>query len=61
VGRQPAPGFTLTDADRIEAGMPVLSKGQLKIDYADEGQGEPIMLMHSSVSDYQSNCARVSG
>lgn len=30
--------------------MPVLSKGTLKIDYADEGQGEVVILVHSSVS-----------
>ncbi len=30
--------------------MPVLSKGSLKIDYADDGQGRPVVLIHSSVS-----------
>ncbi len=30
--------------------MPVLTKGPLKIDYADEGQGQPVVLIHSSVS-----------
>ena len=30
--------------------MPVLSKGRLKIDYTDEGDGEPVVLVHSSVS-----------
>jgi pimeloyl-ACP methyl ester carboxylesterase len=30
--------------------MPVLSKGALKIDYADDGQGRPVVLIHSSVS-----------
>ena len=30
--------------------MPVLSKGSLKIDHTDEGQGQPVILIHSSVS-----------
>jgi pimeloyl-ACP methyl ester carboxylesterase len=30
--------------------VPVLSKGSLKIDYTDDGDGEPIILIHSSVS-----------
>ena len=30
--------------------MPVLSKGSLKIDHTDDGQGEPVVLIHSSVS-----------
>ena len=30
--------------------MPVLSKGSLQIDYADDGQGDPVILIHSSVS-----------
>ena len=30
--------------------MPVLSKGRLKIDYIDEGRGQPVVLIHSSVS-----------
>jgi len=30
--------------------MPLLPKGTLKIDYADEGQGEVVILVHSSVS-----------
>lgn len=30
--------------------MPVLSKGNLKIDYTDEGRGQPVILIHSSVS-----------
>lgn len=30
--------------------MPVLSKGKLKIDYADDGRGQPVILIHSSVS-----------
>ena len=30
--------------------MPILSKGSLKIDHTDDGQGEPIVLIHSSVS-----------
>ena len=30
--------------------MPVLSKGNLKIDHTDEGQGQPVILVHSSVS-----------
>ncbi len=30
--------------------MPVLSKGSLKIDHGDEGQGAPVVLIHSSVS-----------
>ncbi len=30
--------------------MPVLSKGTLRIDYTDEGQGQPVVAIHSSVS-----------
>lgn len=30
--------------------MPVLSKGSLTIDYTDDGQGQPVFLIHSSVS-----------
>ena len=30
--------------------MPVLSQGGLTIDYSDEGQGLPVVLIHSSVS-----------
>jgi pimeloyl-ACP methyl ester carboxylesterase len=30
--------------------MPVLSKGSLKIDHTDDGQGQPVILIHSSVS-----------
>ncbi|MFI4939448.1 MAG: alpha/beta fold hydrolase [Burkholderiales bacterium] len=30
--------------------MPVLSKGNLKIDHTDDGQGQPVILIHSSVS-----------
>jgi pimeloyl-ACP methyl ester carboxylesterase len=30
--------------------VPVLSKGSLKIDHTDEGQGQPVVLIHSSVS-----------
>src|SRR6476469_2355549 len=30
--------------------MPVLLKGNLKIDYTDEGRGESVVLVHSSVS-----------
>jgi pimeloyl-ACP methyl ester carboxylesterase len=30
--------------------MPVLSKGNLKIDHTDDGQGQPVVLIHSSVS-----------
>jgi pimeloyl-ACP methyl ester carboxylesterase len=30
--------------------MPVLSKGSLRIDHTDEGQGHPVVLIHSSVS-----------
>jgi len=30
--------------------MPVLSKGSLKIDHSDDGQGPPVVLIHSSVS-----------
>jgi len=30
--------------------MPVITKGNLKIDHTDEGQGQPVVLIHSSVS-----------
>ena len=30
--------------------MPVVSKGDLRIDYADDGSGRPVVLVHSSVS-----------
>lgn len=30
--------------------MPVLTKGCLQVDYADEGAGPPVVLIHSSVS-----------
>jgi len=30
--------------------MPVLSKGRLRIDHSDDGQGQPVVLIHSSVS-----------
>src|SRR5258708_15547005 len=30
--------------------MPVLSKGNLRIDYTDDGQGQTVVLIHSSVS-----------
>jgi pimeloyl-ACP methyl ester carboxylesterase len=30
--------------------MPVVSKGSLTIDYADDGHGQPVILIHSSVS-----------
>ena len=30
--------------------MPVLSKGSLRIDHTDDGQGHPVVLIHSSVS-----------
>lgn len=30
--------------------MPLLSKGSLKVDYTDEGAGDPVVLVHSSVS-----------
>lgn len=30
--------------------MPVLSKGSLKIDHTDDGHGQPVVLIHSSVS-----------
>ncbi len=30
--------------------MPVLSRGNLKIDHTDEGHGRPVVLIHSSVS-----------
>ncbi|HSS66623.1 MAG TPA: alpha/beta hydrolase [Gammaproteobacteria bacterium] len=30
--------------------MPVVSTGKFNIDYADEGQGQPVILIHSSVS-----------
>ncbi|MCU1497167.1 MAG: 2-hydroxy-6-oxo-6-(2-aminophenyl)hexa-2, 4-dienoic acid hydrolase [Acidimicrobiales bacterium] len=30
--------------------MPVVSKGNLQLDYADDGQGPPVVLIHSSVS-----------
>ncbi len=30
--------------------MPVLSRGSLRIDHTDDGQGQPVILIHSSVS-----------
>jgi pimeloyl-ACP methyl ester carboxylesterase len=30
--------------------MPVVSRGDLRIDYADDGSGRPVILVHSSVS-----------
>ena len=30
--------------------MPILSKGRLRIDYTDDGAGQPVILIHSSVS-----------
>jgi pimeloyl-ACP methyl ester carboxylesterase len=30
--------------------MPILSKGNLRIDYTDDGQGQTVILIHSSVS-----------
>lgn len=30
--------------------MPVISQGSLAIDFTDDGQGEPVILIHSSVS-----------
>jgi len=30
--------------------MPILSKGRLRIDHTDEGEGQPVVLIHSSVS-----------
>ena len=30
--------------------MPILSKGRLKIDHTDDGEGQPVVLIHSSVS-----------
>jgi len=30
--------------------VPILSKGKLKIDHTDDGQGQPVVLIHSSVS-----------
>jgi pimeloyl-ACP methyl ester carboxylesterase len=30
--------------------MPVLTKGNLQIDYTDDGRGQPVVLIHSSVS-----------
>src|SRR5262245_11053067 len=30
--------------------MPILSKGRLRIDYTDDGAGQPVVLIHSSVS-----------
>jgi len=33
--------------------MPVLSKGSLRIDHTDDGQGHPVILIHSSASAYR--------
>lgn len=30
--------------------MPLVSKGRLTVDYTEQGQGEPVVLVHSSVS-----------
>ena len=30
--------------------MPVLSKDNLKVDYSDDGEGQPVVLVHSSAS-----------
>jgi pimeloyl-ACP methyl ester carboxylesterase len=30
--------------------LPILSKGRLRIDYTDDGAGQPVILVHSSVS-----------
>jgi pimeloyl-ACP methyl ester carboxylesterase len=30
--------------------LPILSKGRLKIDHTDDGEGQPVVLIHSSVS-----------
>ena len=30
--------------------MPVMTRGSLRIDHVDEGQGQPVVLIHSSVS-----------
>jgi pimeloyl-ACP methyl ester carboxylesterase len=30
--------------------MPILSKGRLRIDHTDTGEGQPVILIHSSVS-----------
>ena len=35
---------------KLAARVPVLSRAGLRIDYADEGQGRPVVLVHSSVS-----------
>src|SRR3954464_14346888 len=40
----------LADPERRKQAMPVLSRGSLKIDYNDDGQGQPVVLIHSSVS-----------
>ena len=36
--------------DSQETHMPVLSRGALKIDYTDDGRGQSVILIHSSVS-----------
>jgi pimeloyl-ACP methyl ester carboxylesterase len=36
--------------NKKEKAMPVLSKGSLRIDYTDDGQGQVVVLIHSSVS-----------
>jgi hypothetical protein len=30
--------------------MPLVSRGGLTVDYTEQGQGEPVVLVHSSVS-----------
>jgi pimeloyl-ACP methyl ester carboxylesterase len=44
--KRPATSETSSKLRRV----PVLSRAGLRIDYADEGQGRPIVLIHSSVS-----------
>lgn len=37
-------------ADPGEKVMPVVSQGALRIDSTDDGQGQPVVAIHSSVS-----------